>query len=109
MLGPACLALALAGPFRVARIPFVGPLIVQLLLGQFHCARAQAQRDRAEGTHQTAVESRVQMPSRCRFRRSLKAKTSMCRLYSEQAVAKGILPAAKIILATGKNKAALVF
>ncbi|CAJ1330431.1 unnamed protein product [Effrenium voratum] len=66
VLGPPCLALSLAGPFRVARIPFVGPLMVQLLLGQFHCARVRSvgdpEAELAEGARQTAVHEWVEDP-----------------------------------------------
>eukprot|EP00439_Symbiodinium_sp_Y106_P051896 s132_g6.t3 len=47
VLGPSCLALSLAGPLRLARLPVLGVPLVRLLIGKKVFCRRREQRDRA--------------------------------------------------------------
>ena len=59
VLGPSCLALSLAGPLRLARLPVLGVPLVRLLIGKKVFCRRREQRDRAG--FPTALVCDVQM------------------------------------------------
>lgn len=62
VLGPFCLLLSLAGPLRVARIPFLGIPLVQILIGKWGCRRSRgplpgfAPQDQERSVESTSVE-----------------------------------------------------